>query len=113
MKKTEYINEVKKSLQELDVLHKKLIGLFYDANSHGIEINDVIENKYPFNDSFDEIKIKDWVKSSTMKFDKLQFGFCQVCNGDLVVECPECLGDDSNCLFCEGHKTVPCDCEGF
>ena len=64
MGKEQYKKALKSAMEDFRNSYRKIIDLCYDSNNN---INDYIVEDYPFNLSFDELEIEQWVATTIEK----------------------------------------------
>lgn len=70
--KTKYLAQVKEALDKFKDAGKELNAIWYGDNEVDIDLNDVIGDEYPIEQSFDEfvLETNNWVKNSKKSIDK-------------------------------------------
>lgn len=64
IEKTNYLNKVKKALEVFKNSYDELNTLWSEDHNYDLDLNDFLTDDYPFEHSFDEINISDWVDNS-------------------------------------------------
>lgn len=60
----QYLHKLKGALREFKESYDDISKLWSEDHVHDLDLNDILTDEYPFELSFDEININDWVESS-------------------------------------------------
>lgn len=64
-----YLNKVKEDLLKFKEAYDNLTGIWHEDHNYDVDLNEFLTNEYPFNISFDELNITDWVESAIRLID--------------------------------------------
>lgn len=64
-----YLNKVKEDLLKFKEAYDNLTSRWHQDSNYGVDLNEFLTDEYPFNISFDELNITDWVESAISNID--------------------------------------------